>query len=456
MKLIPMITYIQLLSVLCLLTYVNAGLLQKSNEDEVSSVGKTDSGQDIEPSIVSDVVAESVDSLNETTNVDSHKEGTSNSNSSDSIVVADVANTETVVNLTSNPPESTIGNSDNNSDSTDNSGVSSTLTTETDTTQNDIVVPIIAEGSENHTESTSTVTSGENDTESTSTVTSGENHTESNSTVTSGENHTESTSTVTSGENHTESTSTVTSDENHTETVISDSTSENLDNHTEAPTDANAPSPLIVAVGDLCKEFGIYMDTQLTSLTSGDFKNQTESTGNSDITPYTQVHNVDENRTDDSHLESTSESVDIRTQTSTETPKYPSPLMKLIDNLCKVFTNTNEIVSDTTEEPPEIITTTEANNINESETKSTDNETQSVSNICINTMCANETGTTTEQPSTTGAVLHHLNLSDIKSKKCKPKKSDEDDCETDSENEDSSEGTDSDADSNDESDDDNE
>ncbi|CAH8441950.1 unnamed protein product [Schistosoma haematobium] len=417
MKLISMITNIQLLSVLCLLTYVNAGLLQKSNEDEISSVGKTDSGQDIEPSIVSDVVAESVDSLNETTNVDSHKEGTSNSNSSESIVVADVANTETVVNLTSNPPESTIGNSDNNSNSTDNSDVSSTLTTETDTTQNDIVVPIIAEGSENHTESTSTVTSGEN---------------------------------------HTESTSTVTSGENHTETVISDSTSENLDNHTEAPTDANAPSPLIVAVGDLCKEFGIHMDTQLTSLTSGDLKNQTESTGNSDITPHTQVHNVDENRTDDSHLESTSESVDIRAQTFTETPKYPSPLMKLIDNLCKVFTNTNEIVSDTTEEPTEIITTTETNNITESETKSTDNETQSVSNICINTMCANETGTTTEQPSTTGAVLHHLNLSDIKSKKCKTKKSDEDDCETDSENEDASEGTDSDGDSNDESDDDNE
>ncbi|CAH8441126.1 unnamed protein product [Schistosoma guineensis] len=430
MKLNSMITNIQLLSVLCLLTYVNAGLLQKSNEDEISSVGKTDSGQDIEPSIVSDVVAESVDSLNETTNVDSHKEGTSNSNSSESIVVADVANTETVVNLTSNPPESTIGNSDNNSDSTDNSDVSSTLTTETDTTQNDVVVPIIAEGSENHTESTSTVTSGEN--------------------------YTESTSTVTSGENHTESTSTVTSGENHTETVISDSTSENLDNHTEAPTDANAPSPLIVAVGDLCKEFGIYMDTQLTSLTSEDLKNQTESTGNSDITPYTQVHNVDENRTDDSHLESTSESVDIRAQTSTETPKYPSPLMKLIDNLCKVFTNTNEIVSDTTEEPTEIITTTETNNITESETKSTDNETQSVSNICINTMCANETGTTTEQPSTTGAVLHHLNLSDIKSKKCKTKKSDEDDCETDSENEDASEGTESDGDSNDESDDDNE
>ncbi|VDP47012.1 unnamed protein product [Schistosoma curassoni] len=421
----------------------NKRFLSKCITDEISSIGKTDSGQDIEPSIVSDVFAESVDSLNETTNVDSHKEGTSNLNSSESIVVADVANTETVVNLTSNPPESTIGNSDNNSDSSDNSDVSSTLTTETDTTQNDIVVPIIAEGSENHTESTSTVTSGENDTESTSTVTSGENHTESTSTVTSGENHTESTSTVTSGENH-------------TETVISDSTSENLDNHTEAPTDANAPSPLIVAVGDLCKEFGIYMDTQLTSLTSGDLKNQTESTGNSDITPYTQVHSVDENRTDDSHLESTSESVDIRAQTSTETPKYPSPLMKLIDNLCKVFTNTNEIISDTTEEPTEIITTTETNNINESETKSTDNETQSVSNICINTMCANETGTTTEQPSTTGAVLHHLNLSDIKSKKCKTKKSDEDDCETDSENEDASEGTDSDGDSNDESDDDNE
>ncbi|CAH8440308.1 unnamed protein product [Schistosoma mattheei] len=314
MKLIPMITNIQLLSVLCLLTYVNAGLLQKSNEDEISSVGKTDSGQDKEPSIVSDVVAESVDSLNETTNVDSHKEGTSNSNSSESIVVADVANTETVVNLTSNPPESTIGNSDNNSDSTDNSDVSSTLTTETDTTQNDIIVPIIVEGSENHTESTSTVTSGENHTESTSNATSGENHTESTSNVTSGENHTESTSNVTSGENHTESTSTVTSGGNHTdnihtETVISDSTSENLDNHTEAPTDANALSPLIVAVGDLCKEFGIYMDTQLTSLTSGDLENQTESTRNSGITPYTQVHNVDENRTDDSHLESTSESV---------------------------------------------------------------------------------------------------------------------------------------------------
>ncbi|CAH8439682.1 unnamed protein product [Schistosoma intercalatum] len=406
----------------------NKRFLSKCITDEISSVGKTDPGQDIEPSIVSNVVAESVDSLNETTNVDSHKEGTSNSNSSQSIVVADVANTETVANLTSNPPESTIGNSDNNSDSTGNSDVSSTLTTETDTTQNDIVVPIIAEGSENHTESTSTVTSGEN--------------------------YTESTSTVTSGENYTESTSTVTSGENHTETIISDSTSENLDNHTEALTDANAPSPLIVAVGDLCKEFGIYMDTQLTSPTSEDLKNQTENTGNSDITPYTQVHNVDENRTDDSHLESTSESVDIRAQTSTETPKYPSPLMKLIDNLCKVFTNTNEIVSDTTEEPTEIITTTETNNITESETKSTDNETQSVSNICINTMCANETGTTTEQPSTT--VLHHLNLSDIKSKKCKTKKSDEDDCETDSENEDASEGTDSDGDSDDESDDDNE
>ncbi|VDP56793.1 unnamed protein product [Schistosoma mattheei] len=426
----------------------NKRFLSKCITDEISSVGKTDSGQDKEPSIVSDVVAESVDSLNETTNVDSHKEGTSNSNSSESIVVADVANTEIVVNLTSNPPESTIGNSDNNSDSTDNSDVSSTLTTETDTTQNDIIVPIIVEGSENHTESTSTVTSGENHTESTSNVTSGENHTESTSNVTSGENHTESTSTVTSGGNHT--------DNIHTETVISDSTSENLDNHTEAPTDANALSPLIVAVGDLCKEFGIYMDTQLTSLTSGDLENQTESTRNSGITPYTQVHNVDENRTDDSHLESTSESVDIRAQTSTGTPKFPFPLMKLIDNLCKVFTNTNEIVSDTTEESTEIITTTETNNITESETKSTDNETQSVSNICINTMCANETGTTTEQPSTTGAVLHHLNLSDIKSKKCKTKKSDEDDCETDSENEDASEGTDSDGDNNDESDDDNE
>ncbi|VDO62819.1 unnamed protein product [Schistosoma margrebowiei] len=406
----------------------NKRFLSKCIIDEISSVGKTNSGQDIGPSIVSDVVAESVDSLNETTNVDSHKEGTSNSNSSESIVVADVANT--VVNLTSNPPESTIGSSDNNSDSTDKSDVSSTLTTETDTTQNDIAVPIIAEGSENHTESTSTVISGEN--------------------------YTESTSTVTSGENYTESTSTVTSGENHTDTVISDSTSENLDNHTEARTDANVLSPLIVAVGDLCKEYGIYMDTQLTGLTSEDLENQTESTGSLDITPYTQVHNVDENRTDDSHLELTSESVDIRAQTSTETPKYPSPLMKSIDDLCKVFTNTNEIVSDTTQEPTEIITTTETNNTTESETKSTDNETQSVSNICMNTMCANETGTTTEQPSTTGAVLHHLDLSDIKSKKCKTKKSDEDDCETDSENEDASEGADSDGDSNDESDNDSE
>ncbi|CAI2723131.1 unnamed protein product [Schistosoma spindalis] len=422
MKLISMITNIQLLSVLCLLTYVNAGLLQKSNEDEISSAEKIDAGQEVEPSIVSDVVSESVDSLNETANVDSHKEGTSNLNSTEPIVVANVANTETVVDLASNPSESTMGNSDNNSDSTDNSDVFSTLTAETDTTQNNIVVPIISEGLENHTESTSTVTSGEN--------------------------HTESTFTVTSDENLT--------DNVHTETVISDSTSENLDNHTEAPKDADVLPPLIVAVGDLCKEFGIYMDAQSTSLTSEDLENQTESADNSEITPNTVVHNAEENRTDDSHLKSTSESVDIRSQTPIETAKYPSSLMKLIDNLCKVFISINEIVPDTTKEPSEIITTTEINNVTESETKSTDNKTQSVSDICINTKSANETGSTTEQPSTTGAVLHHLDISTIKSKKCKAKNSDENDCETDSETDDASEGADSDRDSSDESDDDNE
>ncbi|CAH8490665.1 unnamed protein product [Schistosoma rodhaini] len=253
----------------------NKRFLSKCITEGTSPVENTDSVQEVKSSIVSDVVTESEESLITTTNEDSHKEGTSSSNSSESTTVAGVANIETVVNLTSNPPESTAETSDNESDSTDNTDLLTTLTTETVTLQNDSVVQVTSEGLENHTENTYTVAIGENHT-----------------------------------------------DVVHTETVISDSTSENLDNHTETPKDADTLPRLMEAVGDVCEVFGTYTDTQSTGPTSEDLENQTESTVNSDITPSTLIHNDDESSTDESRVESTSESVDIEAITVTETARY--------------------------------------------------------------------------------------------------------------------------------------
>ncbi|CAH8432171.1 unnamed protein product [Schistosoma turkestanicum] len=447
MKFNSIITMNQLLSVLCLFTYVNAGLLNGMSTDGLITIDTTNSEPEIETSVTSPVGTESVDTTVVTTTVDKHKEGTANLDSigftgpittttiterttTTASTASDVSSTEASVTLTSTNSASITESSPSESETATSSPSESESTT--------------SSPSESETATSSPI---ESESTTSSDIVSSPLATDIDITPT------EIIVQTTSGdlENQTESTPTVTSDSNHTETEMPESSTENLDNQTEAvKTIEKLTSSLIFAVGNVCEEFAISANTHSTESTSEDLENQTQSTINSEtsssivVTPSVHENGTEVMYTNITNVpESTSEIVTVPVETTLASRMYQSRLMELVKNLCTQYTTyTNNNVNEITTAPTEITNTTE------SEIKSTENETQSVSTDNINTESTNETLSTTQKPTDANLHFYDIRIPNKKEKKCKPKKSDdEEECSTDSENGgNSTDGSDSDED----------